>query len=235
MLAVFVNMLAVIAGGTIGLFMKKGIRAETDKAIHTCMGLALLVMGMGSALESTNAMIMIVCAVVGVIIGEWIDIHGKMEQLSLWVEKTFAKDAKVSFAKGFLNSTLLFCVGSMSIVGSIEAGLSHEYTTIFTKSLLDFVAAIIMASTLGIGVLGSAAYIFIYQGGITVLASFIGQLLTTPMITDISAVGGLCIMALGFNFIRNEQIKVANMIPGIFLPVLVHIVLPYLSQILSFF
>jgi len=162
-------------------------------------------------------MLLIVSMVAGSIIGEWINIHKAMNQFGLWAEKKFGF-GEGNFAKGFVTSSILFCTGSMAIVGAMQSGLAGNHEMLYAKSILDGVIAIIFASTMGIGVAFSALPVFLYEGAIALGAGYIKDWLTPEIITEMSAVGSLLIAALGFNFLEVKEIKVANMIPAIFLP-----------------
>jgi len=156
---------------------------------------------------------------IGSALGEMINIELKLEQLGKWVENRMG-DSGEGFTKGFVTASLIYCVGAMAIVGSMESGLSGNHQTLFAKSVLDGVTAIIFASTFGIGVLFSALSVLIYQGTITLGASMIKPFLVPAVIQQMSAVGGLLIVAIGINMLDIGKIKIGNMLPAIFLPLL---------------
>ena len=164
---------------------------------------------------------MIICIAVGALVGEIIDIDRALSKLGDYFESKVKKsDNKVSISEGFVTASLLFCVGAMALVGSLESGLKGDYTTLFAKSILDGISSIIFASTLGIGVLLSVGTVFIYQGGITLCAGFLSGMLSTDVITNMSAVGSLLIIGLGLNILGVTKIKVANLLPGVFIPII---------------
>lgn len=172
MIATLVNAAAVIAGGLIGILFKKGIPEKMSDTVFKGLGLCTLFIGISGSLCGKNVIIVIISIVLGAIIGEGIDLDKRINSLGAIIEKKFNKggDKRVSIAEGFVTSSLLFCVGAMTIVGSLQSGLTGNHSTIFTKSTLDFVAAIIFASTLGVGVLFSAVLVLVYQGAITLFA-----------------------------------------------------------------
>lgn len=190
-------------------------------------GLALCVIyiGISGTLKGEDTLQMIICIAIGALIGEIIDIDDKLNKLGQLIENKVNnnKDATsetVSIAEGFVTSSLLFCVGAMAVVGSLESGLKGNHTTLFAKSILDGVSSIIFTSSLGIGVIFSAAAILIYQGSITLLAGVLSGILTEIVINNMSAVGSLLILGLGLNMLGASKIKVANLLPSIFIPII---------------
>jgi len=161
-------------------------------------------------------MLLVVSLMLGALAGEFIDIDAKLNALGVFLQKKLTReDSGSTFAEGFVTATLLFCVGAMAVVGSIESGLQNDHSIIITKSIIDATAAMVFASYLGFGVLFSAFTVFIYQGIIEFFASFLQGVLTAGLVAQISAVGGLMIMALGFNMTLGAKIKVANLLPGL--------------------
>ena len=186
-------------------------------------GLALCTMyiGISGALEGNDTLQMIISIAIGALIGEIIDVDKWLEKLGAFLESKFNKKGKSgSIAQGFITSSLLFCVGAMAIVGSLESGLKGDNTTLFTKSILDGISSIIFTSTLGIGVIFSIGTVLIYQGGIAICAGMLSNVLSTTVITNMSAVGGLLILGLGLNMLGVTKIKIANMLPAIFIPII---------------
>jgi len=186
------------------------------------LGLCTIFIGIKGVLTGEHTLILIVSMVLGTLIGESLDLDLRISRLGKWVELKFQKDAheNLGIAEGFVTATLLFCVGAMAIVGSLQSGLTGDHEMIFTKSVLDFVAAIVFASTKGIGVIFSAVAILIYQGSIVLLASWIAPFLTSEVIYEMTAVGALLIFALGLNILGITKIKVMNLVPAIFIPIL---------------
>ena len=217
MLGPIVNAVAIIVCALAGKFFIRGLSGRFEEIIKKAIGLSIVFIGVSGAMENKRIMLLIISMVAGSIIGEWINIDKGMNMLGLWAEKKFGF-GEGNFAKGFVNASILFCTGSMAIVGAMQSGLQGNHEMLFAKSILDGVIAIVFASTMGIGVVFSAIPVFLYEGAIALGAGFIKDLLTTEIITEMSAVGSLLIAALGFNFLEIREIKVANMIPAIFLP-----------------
>ena len=222
MLGTIVNTIAVIIGASIGMFFKKGIPQRLSDTMMKGLGLCTLFLGISGSLDGQNSLILIISMVVGALIGEGVDLDAKLNRLGNWLENKFkSKDgSKVSIAEGFVSASLLFCVGAMTIVGSLQSGLQGNHEMLFNKSMLDFVAAIIFASTLGAGVMLSASLLFLYQGSITLLAQFIEPFLTEPVIAEMNCVGNVIIIGLAMNMLGISKFKVMNFVPAIFLPIL---------------
>ncbi|MBQ7986306.1 MAG: DUF554 domain-containing protein [Clostridia bacterium] len=224
LLGTFVNMILVILGGTIGLFLGSRFPKKLSDSLMKALGLCTLLIGISGLSEGENQLITIISMAIGTVIGELLDLDGKLNLLGESIENRFKKDGdNVTIAEGFVNASLLFCVGAMAIVGSLQSGLVGDNSMIYTKSLLDFTAAIIFASTLGVGVLLSAFPILIYQGGIVVLAHFLAPFLTDSVIGDMTCTGSLIIIGLALNMLGITKLKVMNMVPAIFLPILMHL------------
>ncbi len=224
MLGTIINSLAIIAGSIIGLLVKGGIPERVSDTIMKGLGLCVIYIGITGALKGENTIIIIICMAIGALIGELVDIDKRLNSLGEFIEcKINAKkslNGNVSIAQGFVSSSLLFCVGAMAIVGSLESGLQGNYNTLFTKSILDGVSSIIFTAILGIGVVFSAIAVFLYQGAITICASLLSGVLSETVIISMTAVGSLLILGLGFNMLGVAKIKVANLLPAIFLPII---------------
>ncbi len=221
MVGVLVNTVAVIIGAVIGLFIKKGIPERVSDTVMKGIGLCVMYIGWSGALECKNTIIMIISIVLGALIGEGIDIEGRFNSFAKKIEDKLSKtNKKTSFAEGFVSASLLFCVGAMAVVGSIQAGIEGNNETLFAKSLLDFIAAIIFASSMGFGVGFSAISVFLYQGIIAVTAGSVGQLLTGDVIAEMTAVGSILIFALGLNLVGLSKFKIMNYLPATFIPII---------------
>lgn len=227
MFGTIVNTLAVIAGAVIGMLLKKGLPQRLADTMMKGIGLCTLFLGLSGSLKGENSLILILSVVVGAMIGEGVDLESRINQLGQWLEKKFrSKDGtKVSIAQGFVTSSLLFCVGAMAIVGSLQSGLQGNHEMLFNKSMLDFVAAVIFASTLGVGVLFSAGFVLLYQGSITLLAQWVAPFLTDRVISEMTCVGSVIIIGLGLNILGITKLKVMNYVPGIFIPILLCMVM----------
>jgi len=179
------------------------------------MGLCICVIGVAGALEG-DLILLVVCLMLGTLTGEFLDIDGKLNIFGLYLQKKLTReDSGSKFAEGFVTATLLFCVGAMAVVGSIEGGLRNDYSIIVTKSIIDGAVAMVFASYLGFGVLFSAFAVLLYQGIIEFFAGHLQDALTASLITQISAAGGVMILAIGFNMALGAKIKVANLLPGL--------------------
>lgn len=222
MLGTIVNTLAVIVGAAIGMVVKKGLSDKMSDTLMKGLGLCTLFLGISGSLEGKNSLILIVSMVVGTLIGEGIDLEEKINRLGNFLESKFkSKDGKkVSIAEGFVTASLLFCVGAMAIVGSLQSGLTGNHEMLFNKSVLDCVAAIIFASSLGIGVMFSAAFVLVYQGIITLLAQWVSPFLTDTVIAEMTCVGSVIIMGLALNMLGITKLKVMNYVPAVFVPII---------------
>lgn len=225
MLGTVVNTIAIIIGSIIGLFLKGGIPKKIDEAIMKALGLSVLYIGIAGSLKCTETLLLILSLVIGVIIGELLDLDKALNRLGQKIEEAFKRHSKSegSVAEGFVAASLLFCVGSMAIVGSIQSGLEGNHETLFVKSMLDGITSIIYTSTMGIGVAVSAIAVFLYQGAITLASGFLGSILVERQIINIGAIGSVLIIALGLNMLEITKIKVANFLPAIFIPMIYYI------------
>ncbi|QEH68604.1 DUF554 domain-containing protein [Cellulosilyticum sp. ST5] len=225
MLGTIVNTVAILAGSIVGLFLKGGISKRFDDAIMKALGLSVLYIGISGSLKSTDTLLLIISLIIGVIIGEAINLEKALNRLGEKIEARFKKLNKGgSIAEGFVSASLLFCIGSMAIVGAIQSGLEGNHEMLFVKSMLDGITSIIYASSMGIGVTFSAIAVLLYQGAITIAASFLGNVLTEVQITNIGAIGSVVIVALGLNLLQITKIKVANFLPALFIPMIYYIV-----------
>ena len=222
MLGTIVNTIAVIIGAVIGMFLKKGIPQRLSDTMMKGLGLCTFFLGISGSLDGQNSLILIISIVVGALIGEGIDLDAKLNQLGNWLENRFkSKDgSKVSVAEGFVSASLLFCVGAMTIVGSLQSGLQGNHEMLFNKSMLDFVAAIIFASTMGVGVMLSAAFVFVYQGAITLLAQWVAPVLSDVVIAEMNCAGSVIIIGIALNLLEITKLKVMNYVPAIFIPII---------------
>jgi len=208
------NVAAVILGGSLGLLFKKIISNELNKKVFFVMGLFTIVLGMSIAIESTNFMLMFLSIVIGTLIGEDLNIDQAIINITSKIKtKIKVKDEK--FTDGLITALLLFCSGSMTIVGSIDEGLGKAPDILYTKAVMDGVSSIILASTFGVGVLFSVFPMLIFQGGITILAFYYRDFLPLELIDHISTVGGVLIIAIGFKILGYKKINPTNMLPAL--------------------
>ena len=224
MLGTLANVAAIIIGGLIGTLLKNGLSAKISDTVLKGLALCVLLVGIINALKVSNLLLVFIAVVLGAIIGEWLDLDQKLKMLGDGVAaKLKGRGGKVS--EGFVTGSLLYCVGAMAIVGSLESGLSGNHQTLYVKSLLDGVVAIIFASTLGIGIVLSAFSVLLYQGTITLAAASLQPLLSEATKADMTCIGGLLIIGLGLNMLEQHNLKVANLLPAVFLPLLYQIAL----------
>jgi len=219
LLGTVVNAIAIIVGSLIGLVFRGGIPAKYSETVMQAMGLAVILIGVMAAIQTDDLLLVIISLATGSVIGEFAAIEDRLEAMGRWFEKKLSKSGS-DISRGFVTATLLFCVGSMAVVGSLESGLTGNHRILFAKALIDGISSIIFSASLGIGVMLSALSVFIYQGTLTLSASFMKQLLIPEVVVQMSAVGGLLIMAIGFNLLEIKKIKVGNMLPAIFVPLL---------------
>lgn len=222
MLGTIVNTIAVIIGGLIGLCLKKGLPSRISDAVMTGVALCTIYIGITGCLDGQNALITVLSIAIGTVIGTLLDLDGKLNHLGQSLENKFKNPSgeKTSLAEGFVSASLLFCVGAMTIVGSLQSGLTGNHEMLFTKSLLDFISSIVFASTMGVGVILSSIFVFVYQGAITMLSSFLSPFLSDAVVAEMTCVGSLLLIGLGLNLLGITKIKIMNYIPAIFLPIL---------------
>lgn len=245
MLAVFVNCGAVILGSLIGLLFSKKFTDELSDMIQTACGIITLVIGLQMAFKYNSIVYMALSLIIGAIIGYALDIDGAILRFGGWLQKitspkkktavegdllgsdiALEEQKKHNFAYAFLNASVLFCVGAMSIVGSFKAGVEHDYTIIFTKSILDGFMAISFAAAMGIGTMFSIIFILIYQGGLTLLSGVLQPYVSELLITEVSAVGGAMIIMIGVNLLGLKKIKTANYLPALVIEILFVVLVP---------
>lgn len=227
MLGVIINVITVLIGSSIGLLFKKGIPERVSKATMIGLGACTVYIGISGSLSGENVLILIVAVVLGAITGTLLNIDGAINRLAESVENKFRKEGqKVSVAEGLVSATLLFCVGSMTVTGSIQAGLTGDNSVLITKATLDLVSSMMLASSLGIGVLLSAGTVFVIQGGLVLLAGVIAPFMNTGAINEMTCTGSLLIIMIGTNLMGITKIKVADYLPAIvFAPILHNITL----------
>ncbi len=238
-----VNGLAILAGTFLGMLLTRlasrfssllpsnsavlGERLQT--IIMQGVALCVLYLGISGCLKGTNSLIAILSMVIGAVLGELLDLDLKMRHLGDWVQKKTERlvhsSGSASISEGFVTASLLFCVGAMAIVGALQDGLVGDHSTLFAKSLLDGISSIVFGASLGFGVAFSAVAVFLYQGSISLLASFLQPLLSDVVIAEMTCVGSLLIIALSLNMLGMTKIKVMNLVPAIFLPILLCMVM----------
>jgi len=224
MIAAIVNAITVIAGGMLGVALRNRLKESLQKALITGMALCTFVIGISSALKSEDTLCVIVCIAIGTLLGEISHIERGIDKTAEAIKNRLNGNLTTggSFTQGLVGAAVLFCVGSMAIVGSLEAGINHNYSIIFAKSVIDFVSSMAMGAAMGIGVAFSSIFVLVYQGLLTLLAGTVGTYLSTAVVNEMSAAGGVILIGLALNLLElpKERIRVANMIPAIFLPIL---------------
>ena len=231
-LGTIVNVVAVIVGGSAGLALKKILSKRIAETVMQGVGLAVIIIGLSGTLgaiftvsdgklSSEHILLMIISLAIGAFIGEWLKIENRLDTFGKFIENKMVRPGETStVAQGFVTATLIFCVGAMAIIGSLEDGINRNSTILFAKSTLDGITAMILASTMGIGVLFSTVAVGVYQGVITLCAMFFAPYLNELVITQMSLIGSVLIMAIGMNMLNIAKIKVGNLLPSIFIPVI---------------
>ena len=225
MFGTIVNVISILIGCLIGGIAKGRIPENISKTIMHGLALCVIYIGVSGSLEGENTLLIIISIAIGALIGEIIDIDKILNNLGEYFERKFSKNKDSSIAQGFITSSLLFCVGAMAIVGSLESGLTGNHDTLIAKSMLDGISAVIFTSTLGYGVMLSAITVFVYQGSIALFASSISPILSDTVITNMTAVGSLLIMGLGLNMLKITNIKIANLLPSVVLPIILSFIM----------
>ena len=230
MLSVLVNTAAILVGGAIGLLFNKGIPKRFSSAIMTGIGLCVLYIGISGALKGENTIILVVSIVLGVATGTALKLDDRLNSLGMKLEKKFSRSGdaqdKPSIAQGFVTGSLLFCVGALAIIGSINSGLTGDHTIIFTKSTIDLISAAVLTVSLGVGILFSAGSVLIYQGLLVLLAQLLRPLLDNPsLLAELNCAGSVIIVALGLNLIGITRIKVADFLPAIIFAPIIFIII----------
>ena len=230
-LGTIVNTAAVIAGGLLGMLLKNGVAKRFEKILMQALGLSTIFIGAGGVLQymlvvengqltTRGTILLIFSLVIGCILGQLIDIEAKMERIGVKLKAAVGRQNDSRFVEGFVNASLIACVGAMAIVGSMQDGLSGDSSMLIAKSLLDFALVAILASSYGVGAVFSAIPIFVYQGVITVVAALFGTVISDVLIEELSFVGSALIFCVGLNLVREKTFKVANMLPALLIPIL---------------
>lgn len=228
-MGVIINVIAIVIGTMIGLFLKRGMSEKMSS--HIMQGLALItfIIGLKGALVDQDMILLIVSISLGGYLGEMMQLEENIRKFAEWVQDKLSKEgAQNQLAEGFVSAVLIFCVGAMAVMGSLEAGLRNNHGILITKALIDGFASIILTTTKGAGVMLSALAILLYEGGMMVLAQFVAPYLSESIVYTMSAVGSLLLVALGLNLLELTKIKVMNFLPAMFLPI---VLIPLLSLI----
>jgi uncharacterized protein len=230
MTGTFINVAAILIGGALGLLFGSRIPEKLKTTVIAGMGLFTLVMGVQMFFKSENQLIVLGALILGTLVGEWLGLEDRLQSLGLILEKRFSRDAETgsgsNFIRGFMVSSLLFCIGPMAILGSLQDGLTGDYKLLAVKSILDGFSSIAFASTLGMGVLFSSILVLFYQGGISLLAAQLSTFITDPMMNEMIATGGVILTGLSIsNLLEIKKIRVGNFLPAlIFAPLIAWII-----------
>ena len=223
MIAVFVNMATVLIGSLLGILFRNRLKPQLQEALMKALGLCTVLIGVSSAIKTEDVLCVIICMVLGTVIGELLRIDDGIENAGDYIKSKLYRNGggNSRFTEGFVSACILFCIGSMTIVGSLEAGIRHDYSIIYAKSTLDFDSSMAFGAAMGFGVTCSVLFILVFQGGLTLLSGLLAPVLSTAVVTEMSAVGGVILVGMAFNMLglAKERIKVANMLPAIFLPI----------------
>ena len=219
MIGTLINIGTVLLGGTLGTLLGSRLPQRMQETVLHGLGLVTLLLGVSLAIKTSNILVVMGSILVGALLGEWWQIDRGLERLSEWLRALLAKKAPASslghFTEALITSSLVFCVGPMALLGSIQDGLTGNYSLLAIKSLLDGFGALVFASSLGVGVIFSAVVILVYQGAVTHLAGFLQQILSQPMINEMTATGGIMIIAIGLLLLDIKKIRVANLLPAL--------------------
>lgn len=225
---VLVNVLTVLIGSALGLLLKKQIPEKLTNAVMTAIGICTVAIGVTGVIKGQNQLVMIISLVLGTIIGTIIDIDGKLTKIGDKLQNKKGENEKSTFSQGFVTASLLFCVGAMTIVGSMNAGISGDNQMLYTKSVLDLISSTMLGASLGIGVLFSSAFVLVFQGGLVALSMALGSFLNDFAVAELICAGSVMIIALGLNLIGITKIKVANLLPGL-------VLVPFVCKIMELF
>ena len=216
MLGTIVNTLAILAGCAIGLLLKRGINEKVTDAIMKGISLCVIYIGIDGMLEGSKTLAVIIAMALGAAIGTLLDLNGKMEKLGKMIEGRISNGG-AGIAQGFVTASLIYCVGAMAVVGSLQSGLNGDHSMLYTKALLDGISAMVLTASLGAGVGLSAASVFVYQGALTLLAGLIAPVLSDAVVAEMTCVGRILIAALGLNMLGVVKLKVMDYVPAIFI------------------
>ena len=216
-----VNAAAIVAGTAVGLLLRKGIQERYQQTVLAGVAMSVGLIGVTMALKTQNILLVIVSMVLGGLVGEFLDIDARLERMGAWLTQRLGAQYG-NVGQAFVTSSLVFCVGAMAVVGSIQDGMTDDAATLYAKATLDGIASAVFASSMGAGVALSAVPVLLYQGGISLAAAAFGATLPTAAVTEMSAVGGLLIVGISMRMLNLGDIRIANLLPAVFVaPLLV--------------
>jgi len=230
-LGTLINGLAVVAGGLLGLVFRRGLPQRFQNTLMQALGLSSIFIGISGSLEKMlqiqngfvcvqGTLLAVLSPAAGALLGEWINLERRFEQLGLWLKKKTGSEKDSRFMQGFLTASLTICIGAMAIVGALQDGLSADPSLLITKAVLDCLIIMIFTSAFGKGAVFSVIPLVFFQGSITILAQFIAPLLTTQMLDNLSMIGSMLIFCVGINLMFNTKIRVANLLPALLIAIL---------------
>lgn len=236
MVAVLINGITVAVGSIIGLFLHKNLREDIKNVVFISAGMVSVVIGMQMAFRTNRILFVVIALFTGGIVGTLLGIEGWILSFGGFLERHFTNGAEdqSTFAKGFLNASVLFCVGAMTVLGAFKAGAEHNYDLLIMKSIMDGFMAILFSAAMGVGVLFSVVTILIYEGGLTLLASFLGPILGDAGLAEISGLGGILVIMIGLNLLKLKEIKTADFLPGLVFVVVLVMSEPFFRGIIPF-
>jgi len=235
MIATIINCITVLIGSIIGVRLTSRINDQLKEVLYICVGMISLVIGFRMCFEFTKTIYVVISLTAGGLAGYLIDIDGAILRFGRFLERVTSRGKAVgesTFAHGFLNASILFCVGALTIVGSIRAGVSKDYELLLTKSIMDGISSVIFAAGMGIGVAFSIISVLVIQGGLTLLAMMFGDFIPALVISEISGLGGIMIIMIGLNLLKLKEIKTANFLPALLIVALLAALDPYISMVL---
>lgn len=234
MIGVIVNALAIVVGGSFGLLAKKIIPKDWSNFILRGMGLCTMYIGISGAFEGNNTLVAVISIAIGSILGLILDLDKKINNGAQKIEGRFLKERKegeVSFAEGFMTAIMIYCVGAMTIIGSLQAGLNGDNTMLFTKATMDGIGSIFFAASLGFGVVASSAFVLVFQGSLVLLAQFVAPFLSDAVIAEMTCTGSILLIGMALNIIGVTNLKIMNYSPAIFLPIIVVPMFDWIGQL----
>ena len=232
MIGSLINCAAILLGAGLGLLLRGGISQRFRDTLMQGLALCVLLIGVRGAIQTEDVMIPILCMVLGGLLGEGVNIERHLQRLGDGAQRLFARKGGDSrFSQGFVTASLVYCVGAMAIVGALDSGLRGDHTTLIAKSALDGVSAVVFASTMGPGVALSGLAVLLYQGAIALLAQQVAPFLTPEVIREMSAVGGLLIIGISANMLGFIKLRIGNLLPAIFLPLVMLPLMRWFAQV----
>lgn len=227
----FINVAAVVAGSVIGVSIGSRLPEQMRQTVLNGLGLATSLVGVQMALGTANILVVMGAMLLGAVCGELLYLEQLLDRMGQWLQTLFTREGQGSFAEGFVTATLVFCIGPMAILGSIQDGLSGDYKVLAIKSLLDGFASIAFAASLGWGVALSIVPLFLYQGSITLFAGVLTSLLSEPMIAEMTATGGLIIVGIGLKLLRVKELRLASFLPALAIAPLIVVLIPWVKSL----